>query len=330
MKNYCILGGDGVFGIHMAKYLLDNNLAEKVICVGRNPQKPPVYTLNVGLNDARYKYYQIHITHELDALFEMFDLEKPNCIINFAALAYATSWTKSYRYYETNVVALAKMTEIIRTKNYFKHWMQIGSSEVYGSCEEFAATEETPLLSTSPYSVSKAAGDMHLMTYYKTLDFPMNIIRPSNAYAPGQQLYRVIPRAIYCGLNKIKLPLEGGGKVEKSFMHARDMANAIFQIIDRAPRGEIYNAGPKEPVMIRQIIEIVAKTIGIHFDELCEIVPGRVGEDNRYWLNNTKIEKELNWKCEISLEEGILEMVNWGKKYNIDLKNMPQQYVLRF
>ena len=198
MNRFCILGGDGVFGVHMAKYLLDNKLSERVVCVGRNPHKPPVYSLDVGKNDPRFSYYQIHITHEQDTLFEMFDSEKPHCIINFAALAYATSWIKSFRYYETNVVALAKMTEYIRTRDYFQHWMQIGSSEVYGSCDKKAATEDAPLLATSPYAVSKAAGDMHLLTYFKNLGFPMNIIRPSNGYGPGQQLYRVIPRAVYC------------------------------------------------------------------------------------------------------------------------------------
>lgn len=77
---FLILGGDGVFGIHMAKYLLDNNLAERVVCIGRNLRKPEVYTLGVGEGDHRYKYYQTHMLHESDILVRILDEEKPSAL----------------------------------------------------------------------------------------------------------------------------------------------------------------------------------------------------------------------------------------------------------
>ena len=328
-KRFAILGGDGVFGIHMAKYLLENSDLERLICVGRNPRKPKVYSLGVGDDDKRYKYYQAHMVHEPDILIKILDEEKPECIINFAALAYATSWTDSYRYYDTNVISLAKITEVIRDKNYFKHWMQIGSSEVYGPAVSGPSKETDCPNPTSPYAVSKLAGDLHLKTYFDSIQFPMNIIRPSNAYAPGQQLYRVMPRAAFCALKGIPFPLEGGGVAEKSFLHARDMAGAIYKIISEAPLGEIYNAGTESSTSIRKIVELIAIAANVEFNSFAKITEGRKTEDSRYWLDNSKISHDLKWQPTISLEDGVVEIVSWAKKYLKELENMSQVYELR-
>lgn len=328
-KKYVILGGDGVFGIHMAKYLLDRSLAERVICVGRNARKPEVYSLGVGNRDPRYKYYQAHMLHEPDILMKIFDQEKPECIINFAALAYATSWTDSYRYYDTNIIALAKITELIRNKKYFQYWMQIGSSEVYGPAVNGPSKETDSPNPTSPYAVSKLAGDLHLKTYFDSINFPMNIIRPSNAYAPGQQLYRLMPKAAYYALKGIPFPLEGGGTAEKSFLHATDMADAIYKIITKAPLGEIYNAGTESSTSIRSIVELISKVVGIEFDAFAKITEGRKTEDSRYWLDNSKISADLHWKPEITLESGVIEVVEWARKFMADLETMNHNYELR-
>lgn len=327
-KRFCILGGDGVFGVHMAKYLLENNLAERVICIGRNPRKPEVYSLGIGDGDPRYKYYQAHMLHEPDILMKILDKEVPACIINFAALAYATSWTDSYRYYDTNVIALARITEIIRDRDYFQHWMQIGSSEVYGPALNGPSKETDAPNPTSPYAVSKLAGDLHLKTYFDSINFPMNIIRPSNAYAPGQQLYRLMPRAAYCALKGNTFPLEGGGVAEKSFLHATDMADAIYKILTSSSLGEIYNAGTEYSTSIRNIVELIAQAAGVEFDSFVKITPGRATEDARYWLDNSKITRDLNWSPRISLEEGVKEVVNWVKKNITSLEKMNQVYEL--
>ena len=85
MKTYVILGGGGVFGVHTAFYLLEHANPKKVICVGRNPEKPEPFSLNLGKGDPRYEYHQIHIVHEQDRLFELFDREKPEVIVSYAA-----------------------------------------------------------------------------------------------------------------------------------------------------------------------------------------------------------------------------------------------------
>jgi dTDP-glucose 4,6-dehydratase len=276
MKKYVVLGGGGSFGVHAAKYLLDNANPKKVISIGRNPERPEPFTLNVGKNDPRYEYHQIHLNYEQDRLFELLDKEKPEVIVSFAAQGEgAVSWKSSYRFFETNCVALVKMCEDLMKREYMERFIQIGTSELYGSVDS-PSNEETPIRPTSPYAASKAAFDLYLISVANVLKFRMNIIRPSNAYGPGQLLHRVIPRAIVCGLTGQKLPLQGGGRAKKSYIHARDLGRAIHLVSEKAPLGAVYNAGPQSPTAIREVVETVAKVMNIPFEQLCEITGDRL------------------------------------------------------
>lgn len=329
MKRYAVLGGGGSFGIHTSKYLLEQPDTERVIGVGRNPPRPEPFTLNVGKGDKRYSYHAYHVTYELDLLLELLDKEKPQVIINYAAQGEgAVSWKHSWRFFETNSMALARLAEELMKRPWLERFIQIGTSEMYGSVEH-ATKEDEPIKPTSPYAASKVAFDMYLVSVHKFLKFPMNIIRPSNAYCPGQLLHRVIPKAVICGLTGRKLPLQGGGRAEKSYIHARDLARAIHLVAEKAPLGTIYNAGPPKPISIRALVETVAKVMGIPFEQLCEVTADRLGQDSRYWLDSSAIKRDVGWEPRISLEEGIKEMVEWGKKYLDVLKDWPMDYTLR-
>lgn len=328
MKTYAIIGAGGSFGIHTALYLLDNADPKKVIGIGRNPLRPEPFTLNVEKRK-NFRYHAYHITYEMDAVLEVLDREKPQVIINYAAQGEgAVSWKKSWRFFETNSMALAKLSEELMSRDYLERFIQIGTSELYGSVD-FAAKETTPIQPTSPYAASKAAFDMYLLSVQKLLRFPMNIIRPSNAYCPGQLLHRVIPKTIICGLTGRKLPLQGGGRAEKSYIHARDLARAILLVSEKAPLGTVYNAGPKDPTSIRRVVELTAQALGMPFEQLCEMTEDRLGQDSRYWLDSSAIKKDVGWEPEISWEEGLDEMVVWGRKYIDQLRDWPMDYVLR-
>jgi len=328
-KRYAVLGGGGSFGIHTAKYLLDQPDTERVVAVGRNAPKPEPFTLNVGKGDIRYSYHAYHVGYELDLLLELLDREKPQVIINYAAQGEgAVSWKHSWRFFETNCMALARLTEELMARDYLERFIQIGTSELYGSVD-FAAREDTPIQPSSPYAASKAAFDMHLIAVHRVLKFPMNIIRPSNAYGPGQLLHRVIPKAVVCGLSGRKLPLHGGGRAEKSYIHARDLARAIHLVAQRAPLGSVYNCGPLKPISIRALVETVARVMGMRFEDLCEVTGDRLGQDARYWLDSSAIKRDVGWEAEIGLEEGIREMVAWGRTYLEQLRDWPTDYTLR-
>ena len=329
MKTYVVLGGGGSFGIHTSQYLLDHANPKKVIAIGRNPVKPDPFSLSIGKGDQRYEYHQIHIVHEQDRLFELFDREQPTVIVSYAAQGEgAVSWKKSWRFFDTNGTALVKMSEELMSREYLERFIQIGTSELYGSVDQ-PMKESDPIRPTSPYAASKAAFDLYLLSVANVLKFRMNIIRPSNAYCPGQLLHRVIPRAVLCGLTGQKLPLQGGGRAEKSYIHARDLARAILLVSEKAPLGTVYNVGPPKPISIRQLMEKTADALDMPFDELCEMVPDRPGQDSRYWLDSSAIKKDVGWEQEISLEEGLKEMVEWGRTYLPQLREMSTEYILR-
>jgi dTDP-glucose 4,6-dehydratase len=327
-KTYCILGGGGSFGIHAALYLLDHASPKKVIGVGRNPLRPGAFSLGIEKRKG-YEYHARHITYELDLLLELLDKEKPEVIVNFAAQGEgAVSWKHSWRFFETNSMALAKLSEELMKRSWLERFIQIGTSEMYGSME-YAAKEDEPIKPSSPYAASKVAFDMYLMSVHRFLKFPMNIIRPSNAYCPGQLLHRVIPKAIWAGLTGHKLPLQGGGKAEKSYIHARDLGRAIHLVAEKAPLGTVYNAGSVLPTSIREVVERCAKALEIPFEQLCEVVPDRLGQDSRYWLDSSAIKQDVGWEPQIGWDEGLGEMVAWGRDYIDQLRDWPTDYVLR-
>lgn len=327
-KTYCILGGGGSFGIHTSLYLLDHANPKKVIGVGRNPLRQEAFSLNIEKRPG-YVYHARHVTYELDLLMELLDKEKPEIIINFAAQGEgAVSWKHSWRFFETNSMALARLAEELMKRDWLERFIQIGTSEMYGSVSH-ATSEDEPIKPSSPYAASKVAFDMYLVSVHKFLKFPMNIIRPSNAYCPGQLLHRVIPKAIWCGLKGVKLPLHGGGRAEKSYIHARDLGRAIHLISEKAPLGTIYNAGPALPTSIREVVERTAKAMGIPFDQLCQMSDDRLGQDSRYWLDSSAIKQAVGWEPQIGWDEGLAEMVEWGRKYWDEIKDLPTDYVLR-
>ena len=328
MKTYAILGGGGSFGIHTAFYLLQHANPKKVIGIGRNPLRPEPFSLNID-KQARYSYHAYHVTYELDLLLELLDREKPEVIINYAAQGEgAVSWKHSWRFFETNSMGLARLAEELMKRDWLERFIQIGTSEMYGSVDH-ATKEDEPIKPTSPYAASKVAFDMYLVSVHKFQKFPMNIVRPSNAYCPGQLLHRVVPRAVISGLMGKKLPLHGGGRAEKSYVHARDLGRAIHLVAEKAPLGTIYNVGPPQPTSIRTLVEKVSDALHMKFEDLCEVTEDRLGQDSRYWIDSSAIKRDVGWESQISLEEGLVEMVDWGQKYFDQLRNWPVDYILR-
>lgn len=304
------LGAGGCFGLNFAR-LIDRN-GIKQFGIGRTgPKLKPFWLAPEG-----YKFKALHLTHELDYVIRELDREKPNIIVNFAAQGEgaASFGEDCWRFYETNTLALVRLVERLRTRDYMERFVHVGTSELYGSVTE-PATEDAPLKPSSPYAISKAAFDQHLVTMHNIHKFPMNIIRPSNCYTPGQQLHRVIPRAIIYGMTGRRLQLHGGGRAEKSYLDATDLSSAIIGIIDNAPLGMIYNCGPARPIAIRKVVNLVADALGLRFADLCEDVDDRVGQDGKYWLDSTALARDTGWTQTVGIERGVESMVRWVKDY---------------
>lgn len=328
-RTYCILGGGGSFGIHAALYLLDNADPARVVGVGRAPLRPEPFTLGIEKRE-RYEYRSLHVGFEFDLLVEYLGELCPDVIINFAAQGEgAASWEHSWRFFDTNATALVRLYEELCTSGWDGNFIHIGTSELYGSVSE-PAREDAPIRPSSPYSASKAAFDLYLLAMMQQERGASTIIlRPSNCYCPGQLLHRIIPRAIVSGLLGRKVPLHGGGRAEKSYLHVRDLARAIYAASESGAAGHVYNVGPDKPTSIRDVCGLCARAVGVGFEDLFEETGERVGQDARYWLDSSAIKADLGWEQTVLWEEGLGEMVEWAKKYLDQLRNWPTDYTLR-
>ena len=318
-----ILGAGGCFGNNLADYF--SKPGYEVIGIGRSPRKPECFSLGVS-----YPYYNYHITYENDYVMKVLDDFEPEIIVNFAAQGEgAASFNPDdyWRFYETNCVGLAKLTGQLQKRKYLKKFVHIGTSELYGSVTK-PSSEESPILASSPYSASKAAFDLHLMSISKAMKFPMNIIRPSNCYVEGQQLHRIIPKAILCALSGVKLPLHGGGLAKKSYLYSADLNKAIEIVMNNADIGEVYNCGPDEPTSIKEVVERCANIIGTTLEKLADITPDRLGQDSIYWLDSSKL-KKLGWSQSVMWDEGLAIMHGWIEKYLPQLSALPTNYTMR-
>jgi dTDP-glucose 4,6-dehydratase len=332
-KTYCILGGGGSFGIQTALYLLDHAQPERVVGIGRAPLRPEAFSLGIE-HRLRYEYRQFHVGHELDLLLEYLDVLRPDVIINFAAQGEgAVSWRHSWRFFDTNATALCRLYEALCVRKWASpscYFIQIGTSELYGSVDRPAA-EDAPIVPTSPYAASKAAFDMYLLAMVGAgRGIPTTILRPSNCYCPGQLLHRIIPRAIVSGLLGRKVPLHGGGKARKSYLHARDLARAIHMVSEGDPHiRAVYNVGPDEPTSIEDVARRCAGAIDIPFECLFDVAPERTGQDSQYWLDSSAIKADLGWEQQVGWNTGLNEVAVWAMNNIDDLRDWPTDYQLR-
>lgn len=315
---YAILGAGGCFGLNLARYLLAQG--HEVVGIGRSPLRGPAFTL-----DAKFPYHVYSVGPDNAFIARLLDAERPDVLVNFAAQGEgAASFDPAHwRYfYRTNVQALVDLTE--RLMGRLKRFIQVSTSELYGSVDR-PAPEDAPLVCTSPYAASKAAFDLHLQAISR-LGFPMNIIRPSNCYTEGQQLHRIVPRAIVSALKGLKLPLHGGGVAEKSYLHATDLSRAIALIAEKGLAGETYNVGPELPISIRALVWMCMTKCGVDARDFVEVTADRQGQDKRYWIDSAKV-KALGWRQTIALDEGIDMMVDWAREYRDELQ--PSDFVMR-
>src|SRR5215475_4990381 len=328
---YAILGGGGSFGLHTARYLLEQRDTQRVLSIGRAPQKQPCFLLGVGFGDFRYTYHIRHLTYDHISLMSLLDEAQPHVIINFAAQGESgTSFTESWRYFETNCAGLARLVEALRERSWLRRFLHIGTSELYGATDS-PAKETAVLAPTSPYAISKAAFDQFLGLVAQRFGFPAVILRPSNCYGEGQQLHRIIPKAFLYGLTGRKLPLHGGGKAEKSFMHTHDLARAIHLLAqaDAAP-GSIFNVGPKEATSIYYVCCLIAGVLGMNdVFALCEVSEDRAHQDSRYWLDSSKFESLTGWRPLIAWREGLDMMRAWVSAYLDELRALPTEFIMR-
>ena len=155
----------------------------------------------------------------------------------------------------------------------------------------------------------------------------MVMIRATNVYGPHQQLFKIIPRSvIYLKLGK-KIELHGGGKAVKSYIHIRDVSKEELLAMEQGRVGEIYHLSPDSGVSVKTVVENICSQLNISFDEVTEIAPERLGQDSAYVINSSKARKEFNWAPEITLSQGIEQVVEWVNAYFSEITQESLQYI---
>jgi dTDP-glucose 4,6-dehydratase len=326
MSNVLVIGSNSFSGASFTSWLMDKGV--DVIGVSRSaPPAEVMLPFRWGPKLGKFQFQQIDINHDLNELDALIRRERCKLIFNFAAQSMVgESWDKPEDWMHTNVVAAAKLAERLRHIDFLDKYVHITTPEVYGSTDGWVS-ETTPFNPSTPYAVSRAAGDMLFNIYREAYGLPVVATRAANVYGPGQQLYRIIPRTIFSVLTNKRLQLHGGGLSTRSFIHMNDVSEATWLIANRAPVGETYHISTDRIVSIRELVETICTRLGKDFDQCIESVADRLGKDNAYWLSSHKLRNTLKWKDAISLESGIDQTIGWVQNNLMALVQQPGQYI---
>ena len=326
MTTTLVLGSNSFSGQDFVDLSLDdpNN---RVIGVSRSAERSKLFLKYKLRGDlSRHRYYQLDMNQQMSALLELLDAERPEYIVNFAAQSeVAPSWEHPEHWFETNTVALARLINHLRKRDYVRRYLHISSPEAYGTCVG-NVYEDAPLNPSTPYAASKAAADMLLRTYYKQFGFPLGTVRATNVYGARQQLYKIIPRSvIYLKLGR-KIELHGGGAAVKSYIHIRDVSRGELAVLKRGRVGQTYHLSPDHGVAIRDVVRMICERLGKRVEDATTAVAERPGQDAAYVIDSTRARTELGWSPRVSIEEGLGEVTDWIEQNWDEIKRQPLEY----
>ncbi|MGG3832887.1 dTDP-glucose 4,6-dehydratase [Geobacillus thermocatenulatus] len=308
--NLLVTGGAGFIGSNFVRYMLEKYPNYKVVNYDlltyagnlenlKDVENHPNYTFVKGdINNRELVDYLVK-THKIDV------------IVNFAAESHVDrSIADPGIFVKTNVLGTQALLDVAKT-NHIKKYVQISTDEVYGTLGETGYfTEETPLAPNSPYSASKAGGDLLVRAYHETYGLNVNITRCSNNYGPYHFPEKLIPLMITNALEGKELPIYGDGQNIRDWLHVKDHCAAIDLVIHKGRPGEVYNIGGHNERTNNEIVHLIVEKLGVS-KELIKYVADRPGHDRRYAIDPTKIMTELGWKPQYTFEEGIEETIQW-------------------
>lgn len=324
-NRFLVLGSNSFSGSHFVKYLLDRD--DTILGSSRSEEPNFVFTpYRWDAAPKNFQFAQCDVNTQLDELLSLIKDFQPEYIVNFIAQGMvAQSWQIPEHWYQTNVVGQVKLHDQLRQLKFLKKYVHVTTPEVYGSTEGWIK-ESFAFAPSTPYAVSRAACDWHLLSFFNAYDFPVVFTRAANVYGAGQQVYRIIPRTmLYARLGKI-LQLHGGGKSIRSFIHIEDVADATYRIALHGKVGEAYHISTKQTVSIRELVEKICILMNVSFTDLVEMAGDRLGKDQAYLLDSTKLRDELGWCDQIALDTGLTETLAWVDQNLETLKTLPLNY----
>lgn len=237
-------------------------------------------------------------------------MQGAEAVVNFAAESHVDrSIDDQAAFARTHVIGTGVLLDAARELG-VERYLQVSTDEVYGSIESGSFTESSPLDPSSPYSATKAAGDLLVSAHAHTYGIEALICRGSNNYGPRQYPEKLIPLIILNAMHGDSLPVYGDGRQVRNWLYVEDFCRGIHAVLMGGRPGEAYNVGGPDEAENIEVIKRVIELTGAD-PSLIEYVPDRPGHDRRYSLGSEKIRSELGWEAEVRFADGLKRTVEW-------------------
>lgn len=333
MLKIAVIGSNSFSGSHFINHFLKNVDCE-IIGISRSPEYPSLFLPYFHMIEQpphqfsnRFRFFQFDLNKQLQEIMHLLNDLKPEIIVNFAAQGNVEkSWTEPEHWFKTNTSALVNLAFSLRDKDYLKKFIQISTPEIYGFCLNLKEDSSYYNPST-PYAVSKVAGDLFLNAMFNKFKFPVCFVRSSNFYGPHQQLYRIVPKTIIYLKSGKKLPLHGGGKISRDFINIYDVVDGIEKVVKHGQIGQAYHLSSGKLIEIRQLVDIICLRMGFNFEESIEFSNERADQDSAFGIDHSKAREELGWRSKILLTDGIDGVINWVENNWCEILEQPLEYV---
>lgn len=308
-----VTGGAGFIGSNFIFHMLEKYPAYRIVCLDKLTYAGNLSTLKAVMDTPRFRFVKADIC-DGEAVLNLFEEEKPDVVVNFAAESHVDrSIEDPSLFLRTNVLGTVTLMDACRKAGNVR-FHQVSTDEVYGDLPldrpDLFFTESTPLHTSSPYSGSKAAADLLVLSYFRTYNLPVTISRCSNNYGPYHFPEKLIPLTIINALQNKSLPVYGNGLNVRDWLYVEDHCKAIDLILHKGRIGEVYNVGGHNEMANIDVVRLICKALGKP-ESLITHVRDRKGHDMRYAIDPSKIHSELGWVPETKFADGIARTVNW-------------------
>ena len=312
MEKIIITGGLGFIGSSLI-----NLIKNKYFIINIDKVSYASNFNNIDANIKNYKFYKQDINNKI-FIKNILKKYNPSIIFNLAAETHVDrSIDGPKQFIESNILGVFTLLESIRNYKKKIKLIHISTDEVYGDIKKnYKSKEEDAYNPSSPYSASKASGDLLIKSYIRTYKIPAIITNCCNNFGPNQYPEKLIPTIIYNILNKKPIPIYGKGENVREWIYVKDHCDALIKIAEKGVVGENYNIGSGTVLNNIQI----AKKIILAFEKITltknikskiHLVEDRPGHDLRYCLDSSKIKNKLKWKCKSSFDQRIDETIIW-------------------
>ncbi len=267
--------------------------------------------LEVASNLSTYMFIQGDICDHQIVSEVLSDID---AVINFAAESHVDrSISGAADFVQTNIVGVQVLLDAIKASGREIRFLQVSTDEVYGSIDSGSWTEEWPLQPNSPYSASKASGELLARSYSRTHGMDVVITRCSNNYGTHHFPEKLIPLFITNLIEGKKVPVYGTGENIRDWLHVDDHCRGIYSVLMNGRAGEVYNIGGGRELTNNEITSLILDAMDADESSI-EYVEDRKGHDLRYSVDWTKINRELGYEPRVKFEHGLKETIQWYRE----------------